>query len=54
MKTNNIDPDKDVTILPMTPADAVTAISASKVDAVFLPHPSPTEIKEKGYGRTVV
>lgn len=54
LKTNNIDPDKDVTILPMTPADAVTAISASKVDAVFLPHPSPTEIKEKGYGRTVV
>ncbi|MCC7575760.1 MAG: ABC transporter substrate-binding protein [Methanomethylovorans sp.] len=54
LKTNNIDPDRDVTILPMTPADAVTAISAGQVDAVFLPHPSPTEIKEKGYGRTVV
>lgn len=54
LKTNNIDPDKDATILPMTPADAVTAISAGQVDAVFLPHPSPTEIKEKGYGRTVV
>jgi len=54
LKTNNIDPDRDVTILPMTPADAVTAISAGQVDAVFLPHPSPTEIKEKGFGRTVV
>ncbi len=54
LKTNNIDPDKDLTILPMTPADAVTAISAGQVDAVFLPHPSPTEVKEKGYGRTVV
>ncbi|WP_370572272.1 ABC transporter substrate-binding protein [Methanomethylovorans sp.] len=54
LKANNIDPDKDVTILPMTPADAVTAISASQVDAVFLPHPSPTEIKDKGFGRTVV
>ncbi|MBC7084851.1 MAG: ABC transporter substrate-binding protein [Methanomethylovorans sp.] len=54
LKINNIDPDKDVTIVPMTPADAVTAISAGQVDAVFLPHPSPTEIKEKGYGRTVV
>ncbi len=54
LKTNNIDPDRDVTILPMTPADAVTAISSSQIDAVFLPHPSPTEVKEKGYGRTVV
>jgi len=54
LKTNNIDPDKDVTILPMTPADAVTAISASQVDAVFLPHPSPTQIETGGYGRTVV
>lgn len=54
LKTNNIDPDKDVTILPMAPADAVTAISAGQVDAVFLPHPSPTEIKEKGFGRTVL
>ncbi|AGB50281.1 ABC transporter, substrate-binding protein, aliphatic sulfonates family [Methanomethylovorans hollandica DSM 15978] len=54
LKTNNIDPDRDVTILPMTSADAVTAISAGQVDAVFLPHPSPTEIKEKGYGRTVI
>ncbi len=54
LKTNNIDPDKDVTILPMAPADAVTAISASQVDAVFLPHPSPTEIEKKGYGRTVI
>lgn len=54
LKTNNIDPDKDVTILPMTPADAVTAISASQVDAVFLPHPSPTQIEMGDYGRTVV
>ena len=54
LKTNNIDPDKDVTILPMTPADAVTAISANQVDAVFLPHPSPTQIEMGDYGRTVV
>lgn len=54
LKTNNIDPDKDVTILPMAPADAVTAISAGQVDAVFLPHPSPTQIKDNGFGRTVV
>lgn len=54
LKTNNIDPDNDVTILPMTSADAVTAISAGQVDAVFLPHPSPTQIKEGGYGRTVI
>jgi NitT/TauT family transport system substrate-binding protein len=51
---NNINPDTDVTILPMGPADAVTALSVSQVDAVFLPHPSPTEIEVQGIGRSVV
>ncbi len=38
----------------MTPGDAVTAISAKQVDAVFLPHPSPTIIENDGNGRTIV
>jgi NitT/TauT family transport system substrate-binding protein len=38
----------------MGPGDAVTAITAGKVDAVFLPHPSPTIIEASGSGRTVV
>lgn len=54
LQKNGIDPDKDVEIIGMNPGDAVTAISAGKVDAVFLPHPSPTQIEKEGTGRTVL
>jgi len=54
LQENGLDPEKDVTILGMTPGDAVTAISAKQVDAVFLPHPSPTVVEREGNGRTIV
>lgn len=54
LKRNNIDPEKDVSILGMGPGDAVTAITAGKVDAVFLPHPSPSVIEANGKGKIVV
>ncbi|MDK2833590.1 MAG: sulfonate transport system substrate-binding protein [Methanolobus sp.] len=54
LTVNGINPETDVTILPMGPGDAVTALSARQVDAVFLPHPSPTEIEVQGIGRSVV
>lgn len=54
LKGNNIDPEKDVEIIGMGPGDAVTAITAGKVDAVFLPHPSPAVIEASGSGRTIV
>ncbi|MDW7730990.1 MAG: ABC transporter substrate-binding protein [Methanolobus sp.] len=54
LSENGINPDTDVTIVPMGPGDAMTAISAGQVDAVFLPHPSPTLIEEEGVGRSVV
>lgn len=54
LKENGLDPAKDVTILPMGPGEAVTAISAKQVDAVFLPHPSPTDVERSGNGRTIV
>ncbi|AKB49209.1 MAG TPA: ABC transporter substrate-binding protein [Methanosarcina vacuolata] len=54
LKENGLDPDKDVKILGMTPGDAVTAISAKQVDAVFLPHPSPAVVEKENIGRTIV
>lgn len=54
LKKNNVDPDKDVQILGMNPGDAVTAMTAGKVDATFLPHPSPSVIVAQGKGKTVV
>ncbi|KKH32663.1 ABC transporter substrate-binding protein [Methanosarcina mazei] len=54
LRENGLDPEKDVTIVGMTPGDAVTAISAKQVDAVFLPHPSPAVIESDGNGRTIV
>jgi len=54
LKENGLDPEKDVTILAMGPGDAVTAISAKQVDAVFLPHPSPAIIESEGNGRSIV
>lgn len=54
LKENGLDPETDVTILAMGPGDAVTAISAKQVDAVFLPHPSPAIIESEGNGRSIV
>ena len=55
LKENGLDPAKDVTIVGMTAAgDAVSAISAKKVDAVFLPHPFPTSVEKEGNGRIIV
>lgn len=54
LQQNNISPDKDVTIIGMNPGDAVTAMIAGKVDAVFLPTPSPSVIVDQGKGKIVV
>lgn len=54
LEENGIDPENDVEIIGMTPGDAITAISAKQVDAVFLPHPSPVMIESEGAGRSVV
>ena len=54
LKQNNIDADRDLEIVGMGPGDAVTAITAGKVDAVFLPHPSPAVIESLGKGKSVV
>jgi NitT/TauT family transport system substrate-binding protein len=51
---NGIDPNEDVEIIGMGPGDAITAISAGQVDAVFLPHPSPVMVENEGVGRSVV
>jgi NitT/TauT family transport system substrate-binding protein len=54
LKKNNITPDTDVTIKGMSPGDAVIAITAGKVDAVFLPTPSPSVVVNQGKGKIVV
>ena len=54
LKKNNLTPDKDVFIKGMTPGDAVTAILAGKVDAIFLPTPSPSTVVNQGKGKIVV
>jgi NitT/TauT family transport system substrate-binding protein len=54
LKENNITPDKDVTIKGMNPGDAITAIAAGKVDAVFLPTPNPSVVVNEGKGKIVV
>ncbi|HET6580444.1 MAG TPA: ABC transporter substrate-binding protein [Methanoregula sp.] len=54
LKQNSIDPEKDVAIVGMGPGDAVTAITAGQVDAVFLPHPSPSIIEANGKGKIIV
>jgi len=50
---NNITPDKDVIIKGMNGGDAVTALAAGKVDAVFLPTPSPSTVVNQGSGKIV-
>jgi NitT/TauT family transport system substrate-binding protein len=54
LQKNNLTPDKDVFIKGMSPGDAVTAITAGKVDAVFLPTPSPSTVVNQGKGKIVV
>ena len=54
LKNNNVSADKDVEIVGMGPGDAVTAITAGKVDAVFLPHPSPAVVEAQGKGKIIV
>ncbi len=54
LKKNNLDPAKDVEIKGMGPGDAVTAMTAGQVDAVFLPHPSPAVIVAQGKGKVAV
>lgn len=53
LEENGVDP-ASVNIVPMDPGAATTAISAGRVDGVFLPHPSPSIIAAEGVGRTVV
>ena len=54
LKENNLDPETDVEIVGMGPGDAITAISASQVDGVFLPHPAPAIIESEGNGVSVM
>ena len=51
---NGLDPDKDLEIKPMASGEAITAIGAGAVDAVFLPHPSPAIVELEERGRMVV
>ena len=51
---NGIDADADLDIVAMGPGDAVTAMAAQAVDAVFLPHPYPAIIELEGNGNMVL
>jgi NitT/TauT family transport system substrate-binding protein len=53
LKDNGVDISK-ISIHALGPGEAVTAIEAGKVDAVFLPHPSPSKIEMDGKGKSVV
>ena len=44
----------EVKLIPMGPGDAVAAISAGEVDAVFLPSPAEAIIELTGKGKTVL
>ena len=50
---NGVDLSK-VDIKAMDPGPAITALSAGKIDGVFLPHPSSAIIELKGKGKPVV
>ncbi len=54
LEENGIDPERDVNIVGMGPGDAMTAIKAGQVDAVFLPHPAPALLESDNAGRSVV
>ena len=47
---NGIDPEGEVDLKAMGPGEAITAITANAVDAVFLPSPAPTIIEVEGNG----
>ncbi len=53
LEDNNVDLSQ-VKIIPMGPGDAVTAMSAGKVDGVFLPQPSPAIVELEGTGKPAV
>lgn len=54
LKENGLDPEKDVKIKPMGGGEAVSAIEAKQVDAIFVPHPFPASVEKAGKGRTIV
>lgn len=54
LKATGLDADNDVEIVAMGSGDATTAMIAGKIDAAFLPHPSPLSIEEAGAGKIVV
>jgi NitT/TauT family transport system substrate-binding protein len=54
LSSYGINTDTDVQISGMGPGDATTAMLAGKVDAVFLPQPSPVTITDAGVGRIIV
>ncbi len=54
LKDKGIDPKNDLEIVSMGPRDAISAIAAKAVHAVFLPSPSPTIIELEGAGKIVV
>jgi len=53
LNQSGLDTEKDVTIYGMGPGEAVSALKANAVDAVFLPQPSPAIIESEGFGRSV-
>jgi NitT/TauT family transport system substrate-binding protein len=53
LKDNSVN-ISNVQIRGMGPGDAVTAIEAGKVNGIFLPHPSPSQIELDGKGRSVI
>jgi len=53
LKDNGVDISK-VDIKAMDPGPATSALSAGKIDGVFLPHPAPAIIEMKGKGKVAV
>lgn len=53
LKDNGMSPE-EIDIKSMGPGDAVTAISAKRIDCCFLPTPAPSIIELAGTGRSVV
>ncbi|MCL2141765.1 MAG: ABC transporter substrate-binding protein, partial [Methanimicrococcus sp.] len=51
---NGIDYEKDLNLTSMDAPAAQTALLAGQIDAVFLPHPSPSIIVQSGYGKIVM
>ncbi len=47
LKENGLDPEKDVIIMAMRRGDAVSAITAKQIAAVFLPHPFPHKCRKR-------